>query len=424
MSESMKNPGCAEWQQWSRRKFLQRSFQATAAAGLLPKVAMGGGGGGEDRDVFVHIFLRGAMDGLTTVVPYGDPELYLARPTVAVPEPGQTNGAIDLDGFFGLSPAASPLMTPYNNGHLAFVHASGSPDPSRSHFDAMTIMEFGVPNQSLANADGGWLARHINSVAPLGPGAFRGCAVMDLLPETFAGAQGVVPVPDMANFNFPGYSGTAELRKALTAQMYEEAIEPVRSAALGSLATIEILKTIDFDGYAPTGGAAYPDSELGHGLRQTAALIKADVGVEAVMLEKGGWDLHNELGIVDGDMAALLDDFSKSLEAFYLDMLGDIGKITVVVVSEFGRRVAENGSLGADHGHGNAMMVLGGSVAGGQVIADWPGLAPANLFNGDDLEVTIDYRSVLAEILEKRMGNTDLANVFPNFTPVFPGVIV
>lgn len=415
----------------TRRALLRGAALASVALpggmSALPRVVLGGapggGSGGEPRDVLVHVLLRGGMDGLTTCVPYGDAHLYSARPTLAIQPPGAPNGALDLDGFFGLAPAAAPLLVPWSNGHLAIVHAAGSPDPTRSHFEAFARMELGIPLQPLGSQSNGWLARHLASVAPLGASPLRAAALVDAMPLTLAGAPQTLPIPDPSQYAFPGSSATAALRELLMHSMYAAAQPPLSSIALDTIGTIHLLSSIDFASYAPAGGADYPAaSELALGLKRSAALIKAKVDVECLMLELGGWDLHNQLGPIEGEMALLLDELSRSLEAFYLDLGGEIERVIVVVMSEFGRRVAENGSAGLDHGHGNAMLLLGGHVAGGQVHGTWPTLAPAALDQGD-LAITTDYRDVLAEILSKRLGNAALEQVFPNHVAQFPGVI-
>ncbi len=417
---------CDEYATLSRRGFLDRSKLALAAVATapvwLPKIALARGGSG-DPDVLVTVFLRGGMDGLTTCVPYGDPDLYTARPTLAVQPPGMPDGAVDLDGFFGLAPAAAPLLTPYSNGHLLIVHATGSTDPSRSHFDAMKFMETATPNMGVTNITSGWLARHLQTSAPVGNGTFRGLAHGNLMPTMLNGAPGVLPIADPASFAFPGSPLTAPLRRATISDMYASAEDPLGTAALGSLATIDLLDTIDFAGYTPANGAVYPDSVFAQSLRSTAALIKAQVGVEVAHLDLGGWDHHNQMGPIDGILAGLLDTLTKAIEAFYLDMQQAIGRVVLVVQSEFGRRVAENGSAGLDHGHGNCMLVLGGHIDGGRVLAQWPGLAPDQLGNGD-LPITIDYRDILAEIVQIRLQNPNLGEVFPNYSPNFQGITV
>jgi uncharacterized protein (DUF1501 family) len=416
---------CREYESLSRRGFFDRALPfaaALAATQLLPKVAFGRRRG-SNRDVLVTIFLRGGMDGLTTCVPYGDPDLYTARPLLAIPPPGNPGGAIDLDGFFGLHPSAAPLLTPYQAGRLAIVHASGSTDPTRSHFEAFKFMEYGIPEQPTSSIQTGWLARHLDAVSPSGPGFFRGVALTSppVMPKTLNGAPATLPIEDLDQFTFPGSGSTAPARRQVLTDSYAATREPLKSAAQSTFATLDLLDQIDFAGYTPANGAVYPDTLLGRQLKSAAALIKADVGVETVMAEIGGWDLHAQLL---PNMPILLDDLTRTLEAFYLDNLGGLDKLVVVAMSEFGRRVAENASAGLDHGHGNCMLVMGGHIAGGQVLTTWPGLAPGNLDSGLDLAITIDYRDILGEILSLRLEDASLSDVFPNYTPTFRGIVV
>jgi uncharacterized protein (DUF1501 family) len=368
------------------------------------------------RPVLVQVFLRGAMDGLTTVVPHGDGDLYNLRPTLAVPPPSGGSGALDLDGFFGLAPAAAPLLTPWSDGRLAIVHASGANGPTRSHFDAFVNME-------LADASGvlktGWMARMLDGLTA-GPGVLRGVGVSPTMPLSLQRAPKSLAIPNLAQFRFPGLLATADERVAAITATYTHEPAPVGVAALDTLAALD-LGGIDFGAYVPENGAVYPDTQLGRRLRHTAALIKGDIGVEAVSIDFDGWDLHADLGPLDGRMAALLDELTRSLEAFYLDLLAFGDKYVLLCMSEFGRRAYENASAGLDHGHGNAMFVMGHRVNGGQVYADWPGLSEDALDNGD-LDITTDYRDIVGEVLSDVLGVTNLATVFPGYTPVFRGV--
>jgi len=410
---------------YSRRQVLGGS-SALAAAGLLgnrpsaaPRAFFGAGGGG--GTVFVQIFLRGAMDGLTTVVPHAEGAYYAARPGLAVPPPGQPGGAVDLDGFFGLAPAAAPLLTPFLAGDLAFVHASGSTDPTRSHFDAFARMEFGEPNLPPGTTTGGWLGRFLQQTTP--GGVLRAIGAGDILPLTLAGAPGALPIPDFDNFLFPGNPSTAQARVDVLSQAYANKPAPVGPAALGTFASIDLMDLVDFAGYSPANGAQYPQTELGLRMRNIAALIKAGLGVEAITVDFGSWDHHASQGPLNGTMALMLDELARSIEAFHADMQAMLGQVVLVAVSEFGRRLEENSSQGTDHGHGNVMMVLGDGIAGGQVLANWPGLAPGQLDQGD-LAVTIDYRDILGEILGQLLGATDLAAIFPQHTFTTHGITV
>jgi uncharacterized protein (DUF1501 family) len=410
---------CDEYSTLSRRGFLG----AAAAASVpmwMPRVALGapGGGAGQGRDVLVFVFLRGGTDMLSAVVPFGDAALYTARPTLAIPA-GQVTS---LDGFFGLAPALAPLHRAYVDQKLAFVHAAGSTDPTRSHFDAMARIETATPNAPTAAFDG-WLARHLLNIGALGTGQLRGLALGDLLPRMLAGAPASLPVADPAAFGFPGDPLTAGARRATLEAMYARAAPPIGPAAANALATIDLLDAIDFMNYQPANGASYPASNLGGALASTAAMLKHGLDLEAVTYDYGGWDHHANMGPLTGTLAGMLNDLALGLDAFELDMRASGARWTLVVQSEFGRRVAQNGSLGTDHGHGSCLFVMGDGIAGGQVFARWPGLAPGQLDQGD-LAVTTDYRNVLAEILVNRMGATNLGALFPGFTPTTIGVTI
>jgi uncharacterized protein (DUF1501 family) len=394
----------------SRRTLLGSSASVAAAAMLSgqasasPRRTLG-------KPVLVHVFLRGAMDGLTMVTPYADGDLYVRRPNLAVQPPGSSDGAVDLDGFFGLAPKAAPLLTPYSNGHLAIVHASGSDDATRSHFEAFVRMESGDSSLPTGVITTGWITRYLAETAAQATTNLRAIGAGHLLPFLLRGASNALPIPDFENFTFPGRVATSMQREAAIADAYARRNAPVGAAALDTIASFG-LGGVDFENYAPESGAVYPSTTLGTRMRNTAALIKGDIGVEVVTLDVDGWDLHANLGPITGPMSRLMDELAKTFEAFYLDMLGRLDDYLLVCVSEFGRHASENGSAGTDHGHGNAMFVMGGGVNGGQVIADWPGLRPLDLDQGD-LAITIDYRDILGEVLAERFGITDLDAIFP-----------
>ncbi|MBL8858059.1 MAG: DUF1501 domain-containing protein [Planctomycetes bacterium] len=411
-----------------RRQFLGRSVIGATAAltapAWLPRVSFAAGAGPSPRDTLVVIFLRGGADGMTFCAPYGDGELYNRRPTLAIRPPGQANGAINLDGFFGLAPAMAPLLTPYQAGNLAFVHASGLSDPSRSHFDMQKWMEFGVPGAQATTVSNGWLGRYLQTIAPSGPGLLRGIGIASILPRGLSGGPAVQAVPNPAAFVISGSTSTAAARRAAIAAAYAQEPDPMSSAAANTFAAMDLMASINFTTYVPANGAVYPATTFGTALRNAAAIIKAQIGVEVIEVDLGGWDLHNQLGPTTGAMATLMGELAGAMRAFH-DDLNDVNqtlnRVTTVALSEFGRRASENGSFGIDHGHGNAMIVMGGHVNGGQVIRVWPGLALPNLDNGD-LAITIDYRDILSEILVDRMACTSLPAVFPGWTMTNRGI--
>ncbi len=421
--------GCREYQELSRRQFLGTAGGAAAmiasAPVWLPRVVFASEYC-SNRDVIVSIYLRGGSDGLTMCVPYADGNYYAARSTLAVPPPSKTNpfSAIDLDGFFGLAPAMEPLLDAYAAGHLLVVHATGSTDPSRSHFDAQRYMEVGKPADPTVYT--GWLGRHLLTAPPMKPDSvLRGVGLATGLQRTLIGAPQTLPIPDLDNFGLTGPAGTTAARLDALGDMYALVSDPLKAAAETTQHTIDVLNQIDFANYQPGGGAVYPaDSAFAYSLKSTAALIKAEVGVEAVAIDLGGWDTHDNQGSTQGTMADLMTNLSTGLAAFHADInSGQPRNVIVVIMSEFGRRVAENGSGGSDHGHGNCMLLLGEKVRGGRVLTQWPGLAPDQLFQGRDLEVTIDFRDVLAEVVARRLGNPNLGYVFPDYTPTFRGVV-
>ncbi len=413
--------------EFDRRRFLGTSAAGTAAAfaaqAWLPRVSWAGTAG-TARDTIVIVFLRGGSDGLTMCAPYGDANLYTLRPNLAIQPPGNPNGALDLDGFFGFAPAMAPLLPAFQAGNLAVVHATGLMDPSRSHFDMQRLMEFGVSSASSAGISTGWAGRTMQTIAPAGSGLLRGMAIENSVSRSLAGGPACVAVPDPANFALAGQDNTALGRRAALTTMHTAEPFPIGTAGLNAFATIDLLATIDFDNYVPANGAVYPTTSFGRKLESAAALIKADLGIEFIEADLGGWDHHNQLGPITGTMATLMDELARGLAAFHSDLsdvAGTLGRVTVVCMSEFGRRANENGSAGTDHGHGNCLLVLGGHVAGGQVISSWPTLAPASLDSGD-LAITIDYRDILAEILTDRAACTSLATVFPGFVPTDRGI--
>jgi len=403
-----------------RRCLLGGASVATAATALsAPGHARFQNGGG--RDVYVQIFLRGGLDGLSALVPHGDANYYTARPTLAIAAPGQVDGAIDLDGFFGLNPNLAPLMVPYANGDLAFVHAVGLTDTTRSHFDAYNRLEYGTPDAAMATK--GWLTRFLEQVDAPESGLLRGVSADRLLPLSMSRADRCQAVPDFEHFFLPGPAATVDDRINKLRSMYQRAPAPLGVSATQTFDSLEVVDAIDFANYVPSNAAQYPDTLLGIRMAHIACLIKANVGIELAHVDFESFDHHMGQEPLDGPLAEKLTELSQALEAFYLDLTDLRDQVTVACLSEFGRTVAENDSRGTDHGRGGVMMLMGGGINGGQVVAHWPGLAPANLDDGD-LAVTIDYRDVLGEILTERLGATDLSTIFPGHTFTTQGLTV
>lgn len=422
---------CREYQEISRRRFVGISAGVVAGAmapGWLPRVVYAQSEN-TSRDVIVSIFLRGGADSLSMVVPHGEDNYYDSRPTLAVPRPDSSaaNRVDDLDGFFGFSPSMAPLREAYDDEALLVVHACGLKDPTRSHFDAMRFMEAGQGGAA-PSVQTGWLGRHLQSTAPSSQDAvLRAVGIGPGLQRTLSGGPLTMPIADLADFGFEGRGATAKDRRAALEELYAAWDDPLRTSADNTMQTVNLLKRIGFQGYRPKGKARYPDDEFGYSLKSAAALIKADVGVEAVAVDLSGWDTHEYQGNLEGHMEYLMMSFAESLGAFHKDLFASGRKdVSIVVMSEFGRNVRENGSEGTDHGHGGMMLALGGGIAGGRVLTDWPGLNDGQLYENQDLEITIDYRDVLVEILERRVGNPNWRAVFPDssYRPKAHGVTV
>ncbi len=421
--------GCREYEGLTRRNFVGLGAGLAAsvlAPGWLPRVVFAADED-SDRDVIVSIFLRGGADALTLCVPHGEAAYYDLRPELAIapPDAGGAGRSIDLDGFFGLPPAMKPLKEAFDDGRLAIVHATGLPDSSRSHFDAMRFMEVGQGGAP-ASLQTGWLGRHLQATAPtVKDGVLRAVGIGFGLQRTLVGAPQALPIADLAEFGLEGPAGSRRLRSEALAEMYAAFDDPLRSSAAATFQTIELLDKIGFAGYRPSGGAVYPDDEFGYALESTAALIKAEVGVEAVAIDLGGWDTHDFQGPVDGHMAYLMESLAGALAAFYQDLFAaNRRNFVAVTMSEFGRVAFENGSAGTDHGTGGLMMALGGAVRGGRVLGEWPGLAKGQLVDGQDLKVTTDYRDVIWEILSRQLQSPSAGRVFPGgYAPQPVGVV-
>ena len=367
-------------------------------------------------DILVVVFQRGGMDALNAVIPHAESQYYNLRPTLAIAEPksGQDNAAIDLDGFFGFHPALRSLKDIWDNGALALVHASGSPDPTHSHFDAMDFMERGTPGHKQISS--GWLSRHLQTAASENDSPFRAVGIGHMLPSSLMGAFPATALQSIANFHLGGAHQTEQI-----AEFQASLIDMYRSgSSLDSQAELtfnvsDTLASIVEAGYQPANEAEYPDSRFGGGLMQIAQLIKAEVGLEVAALDIGGWDTHAGQGALSGSMPSLLTDFADSLSAFYFDLGEKFDKVTVVTMSEFGRRLEENGNGGTDHGHGGVMFLMGNNINGGKVYGDWPGLSSNDLYGPGDLEITTDFRNILAEIIQNRLLNDSIDQIFPNY---------
>ena len=385
----------------TRRSFLRASALTVGAIGAAPAWLLRAAAQGQpSRKILVAIFQRGAADGLNIAVPFFEPRYYEVRPGIAIPLPGKQGGGLDLDGRFALHPALQPLKALWDQEQLAIVHAAGSPDPSRSHFDAQDYMECGTPG---TKREDGWLDRALTppgkDVSPV-----RAISSGSQLPRTLRGSSGAVAVDNLSRFRV-AQAETAGLIEALYSATPDAELRAQGRATFDAVRMIEGIQRVP---YSPAPGAQYL-GEFGQRLQQIARLIKADVGVEVAFADIGGWDHH---GNENNQLTPLLRQFGSSLAAFTRDMGDRMEDIVLVTMSEFGRTVAENGNRGTDHGHGNVMMVMGGGVRGGRVYGEWPGLAPEQLFERRDLAVATDFRDVLGELVTGHLGRS-AADVFP-----------
>jgi len=391
----------------------------------MPRLAFAPQGVAPRGDVLVCIFQRGAMDGLNALVPVGDSDYYRVRKNIAIAQPkvGDEKSAIDLDGFFALHPALRSLKPVWDEGLLAPVHAAGSSDPTRSHFDAMQYMEAGTPGSKTTTT--GWLGRHLTTLNTGNTSPLRAVGMGNLLQASLRGPVPATVLQSIADFHLRGKPEAVQtFQKTLYALYTAKQTDPLLTAAAHDIDdTMSLLAKINVASYKPASGVEYAKTEFALGMMQIAQLIKADVGLEVACIDVGGWDTHANEGGADGQMARLLKDLGDTLGAFTTDLREHMNHVLVVTMSEFGRRVSENAAGGTDHGHANCMFLIGGHVVGNQVHTQWPGLAKENLHEGLDLKLTTDYRDVLCEVITKRLGNTRIGQIFPDYTPHYRGVV-
>jgi uncharacterized protein (DUF1501 family) len=413
----------------SRRIFLKSSAMAMVGIGSTPlwlsRALYAADAPSPRKKILVAIFQRGAVDGLNVVVPHGEERYYALRPSIAIPRPDSTpDSAIDLDGFFGLHPSLKPLKPIYDSGRMAIVHAVGSPDPTRSHFDAQDYMESGTPG--LKATSDGWLNRAIpnskESASQKSP--VRAVSMSADLPRALRGHNDAVAINNLNDFQVRDPRGSTSFES-----MYAGTLDKVlNGTGRETFDAVKLMQSIQKQTYTPANGSKYPGGRLGQSMQQIARLIKADVGLEVAFTDVGGWDTHvNEVAQKpsQGQLANLLNDFGQSIAAFYQDLGDRMADVTVVTMSEFGRTARENGNRGTDHGHANVMFAIGGDINGGKVHGEWPGLAEEQLYENRDLNLTTDFRDVLGELVTRHLGNRQIANVFPGYDdPKFRGLIV
>lgn len=393
--------------QLTRRHFIQASAIGTGAALLAPRYVFSTASAPPANDVLVVIFQRGAMDCLQAVVPYADADYARHRPTIKIPQPGAVNGVLPLDNFFGFHPSLAPLLPLFKSGRLGVVHATGLKHDERSHFECQTHLESAMIDHTLHT---GWLNRHVGNVGV--KGSFQAIGMGSSLQMSLQGSQPAIGMSSVASFSF---TSSSSRKRQLEDTLY--ALSP--AANLSATSARQALDAVDYFAvanpaqYAVQNAAIYPTTSFGTQLKEVAQIIKSGVGVQMACVDIGGWDHHS--GIVAA-LPPLLDELARGLLAFNTDLGNAMNRVTVVTMTEFGRRVKENASGGTDHGAGSSMFLMGGAVNGGKVYSEWPGLADSKLFNGD-LDVTVDYRTVLNELLNKRAQDGNAQAQFPGFTP-------
>jgi uncharacterized protein (DUF1501 family) len=422
----------------NRRFFLKGGGLALASVGLVGTapsflkrvveaqgVSAAAGGG---RKTLITVFQRGAVDGLNMVVPHGERAYYELRPQIAIAQPGRGGAgesAIDLDGFFGLHPSMAPLKRLWDEKRMAIVHAAGSPDNTRSHFDAQDYMESATPG--VKSTRDGWLNRLVQARPDAKATPFRAISMTQNLPRSMQGRAPAVAMRNISDFQIRAGAYTQSVQGGFEG-IYEQGVNDVlRGTGKETFEAVNFLKRVNPAQYRPENGARYPNGEFGRALAQVAQLIKAGVGLEVAFTDVGGWDTHRGQGGARGQLANLLGQFAQGLGALVTD-LGPtrMQDVVVLTMSEFGRTVRQNGTLGTDHGHANAMLVIGGSVRGGKVYGSWPGLRDEQLHEGRDLALTTDFRDVFGEVALKHLGQADLRKIFPGHntsTSKFRGVL-
>jgi uncharacterized protein (DUF1501 family) len=406
-----------------RRVFVKSGALALVTMGLSPSFLRRTAFGMELRNapkgkVLICLFQRGAADALNIVVPHGERAYYAMRPSIAIPQPTRNavGGAIDLDGFFGLHPALAPLKPLYDRKLLAPIQAVGSPSTTRSHFDAQDYMETGTPDNK--GTTDGWLNRYLAvkgtcDECNLAKTPFRAVAMTPQTPRILEGPNATVAMNSIDEFSVRATGNSAERLEAL---YRTGSADLVHGTGAEMFDAVKMLRSANPQKYLPQNNADYPKSQFGQRLLQIAQLIKANVGLEIAFADVGGWDTHVNQGGSTGQLAQRLDDFSRSIAALVTDLGDRMDDVVILTMSEFGRMARENGNRGTDHGHAGALFVIGGHVKGGKVHGKWPGLEQEQLYEGRDLALTTDFRSVFAEVVNHHLGASALDRVFPGFT--------
>ena len=372
---------------------------------------------GGRRKTLIAIFQRGAVDGLNMVVPYGERSYYDLRPSIAIAKPtsGNTQSAVNLDGFFGLHPSLAPFKSLWDSKRLAIVHAAGSPDNTRSHFDAQDYMESATPGRK--GTPDGWLNRYLQSKSETERNIFRAVSMTQLTPRAMQGKAPTLAISNLADFTIRAGKNSASVQDGFE-EIYAQTVnDTIAGTGRETFEAVNYLKQVNPAQYKPENGAQYPRTPFGNSLLQIAQLIKANVGLEVAFTDTPGlnWDTHVNEGSGQGQLGNLLQQFSNSIAALYTDLGQRMDDVVILTMSEFGRTARENGNRGTDHGHANAMFVIGNGVRGGKVYGQWPGLKSDQLNEGRDLALTTDFRDVFGEIAARHLGTSNLQTVFPGY---------
>ncbi|RZL46043.1 MAG: DUF1501 domain-containing protein [Pedobacter sp.] len=395
--------------------FLADAVAGTTTPGLFKK-----------KKIMVCIFQRGAMDGLMAVTPFTDQYLKAARPTLfmSAAQGGKNKSLIDLDGKFGLHPAMSAFEPMFKEKRMAIVHGIGSPNNTRSHFDAQDFMESGTPfNKGTAS---GWLNRAVGLLGHDAATPFQGVSLTSSLPRSFYGDNAAVAISNLSDFNIQlkGNQAGANMASRSFEDLYDQTSSGLlKNTGKESFDAVKMLQKTDTKNYKPEYNVVYPNTTLGNSLKQIAQLIKMDVGMEVAFAESGGWDTHFNQGTDTGIFARNVNDLSNSIMAFWTDMGRYQDEVTVMTMTEFGRTVAQNGTGGTDHGRGSCNFILGNGVSGGKVHGSINPLAKENLEDGRDLAVTTDFRAVFSEVADKHLGIHNDKVLFPDWTGKQIGVM-
>ncbi|HKO60419.1 MAG TPA: DUF1501 domain-containing protein [Pyrinomonadaceae bacterium] len=406
-----------------RRFFIKSGSVALASFGaasvtpsFLQRAVLGQGARGSRRKTLIAIFQRGAVDGLNMVVPHGDSAYYDLRPAIAIQKPANEQGAIDLDGFFGLHPSMTSLQPLWDSRRLAIVNAVGSPDNTRSHFDAQDYMESATPGRK--GTPDGWLNRYLQTRSDINRSPFRAVSLTKALPRAMQGKAATVAMSNLSDFSIRAGNNSAGVQGGFEAIYAQTLNDSLTGTGRETFEAVNYLKKVNPAQYQPENGAQYPRTPFGYSLLQIAQLIKAGVGLEVAFTDTQGlnWDTHVNQGNARGQLSNLLQQFSNGLAALFIDLGQRMDDVVILTMSEFGRTVRENGNRGTDHGHANAMFVIGNSVRGGKVYGQWPGLKNEQLHDGRDLALTTDFRDVFAEVSRRHLGATNLNRIFPGYS--------